>query len=218
LTAALPLGLALAPTAALAFDRPFLAAPYGVLMIAARPAYRGYEAPLHPRDIVDILIEDYGFQAVRRPRFAGPVYLAEGIDRRGNRVHVVVDSGNGRVIERDVIERALGDRRGGEARLAHAEPFANRAAPDRRAPDMAPAPPRRPPELTGQRPAPTPPVRPPSAAAQPAPGLLMTPVPPRPRFADPRPLGEPDQPPPFARGARPGELAPGASAPPETAP
>jgi hypothetical protein len=159
---------------------------------AAQWGYPWRSAPLHPAEIVDILIEDYGFQAVRRPRFTGPIYVAEGVDRRGATVRVFIDSRSGEVVEREVLAHAPDRRPSPDRRMASAGPFAD----DGVAPGHPP-PPRRPPELIRPRASAAPPPEPPTRAAGPAAPSS------RPRFADPRPLGEPDQPPPFARGDAP---------------
>jgi hypothetical protein len=118
--------------------------------------------PLSPGVIADILIEDYGFRRVGRPRFTGEAYVVEGVDRAGVSVRAEVDAFDGRIIALE-RRRAAPDRvrprdPGPERRPDHARPRPGEA-------DPPPARPRQQPGAPGLR-GPEPPV--PGRAAPPA--------------------------------------------------
>lgn len=56
-----------------------------------------------PGQVVHLLRERHGFQEIGRPERDGPVYLVQGIDRRGLAVAVVIDAFDGEILSRDRI-------------------------------------------------------------------------------------------------------------------
>lgn len=146
---------------------------------------------------IDSALRDRGLEAAARPRLVGDVYVVHAINRRGERVRVLVDAYEGRVVETTVLLPPgvrLRDYDAGPRRVRRREEFdgrppglvpggrleARRPDGDDIAPRVIPAPDRKP-----ETRRPKPPRRPATAARQPPPE------------ADPKPAARavPDLPP-----------------------
>lgn len=172
-------------------------------------AYAPPVAPMPPSDVSDILLDDFRFRQVGRPRFTGRAYVVDGVDRAGASVRVYMDAFSGRLVDVDILSPAPA-RPGLRERQA-------RLSPDADAPRPVPSPPRRPAEsaLPGAKPpssgAVVSPDQPRSAARPPETPALRA-APPAPpavptdrdvRRVDPaetRVPDEVDKPPPLTRG------------------